>query len=190
MKRVASVLIASVAAVVALHAQETIDRAMVAKIRAEATDGRRCPNVRYITDVTGARLTEAVRTSRLPITCGEACRVGAHESASEVRSFGRGRAGEVHARTDRAALLPDGRLPAGVDAVARVLTGTPVGDRPPRRSGDGGQDQGAIVLAAPVQTVFAKDDRKQPADTDQLVRIGGPEPSPVRQAASVVRRTI
>jgi hypothetical protein len=46
--------------------------------------------------------------------------------------------------------------------------------------------RGAIVLASPPQTVFQLSDRLQPADTDQLVRIGGPEPPTERQATSVV----
>ncbi len=46
--------------------------------------------------------------------------------------------------------------------------------------------RGAIVLASPPQTVFQLTDRLQPADTDQPVRIGGPEPPTERQATSVV----
>ena len=46
--------------------------------------------------------------------------------------------------------------------------------------------RGAIILASPPQTVFTLTDRLQPADTDQLVRIGGPEPPAERQATSVV----
>jgi hypothetical protein len=46
--------------------------------------------------------------------------------------------------------------------------------------------RGAIVLASPPQTVFQLTDRLQPADTDQPVRIGGPEPPAERQATSVV----
>ena len=46
--------------------------------------------------------------------------------------------------------------------------------------------RGAIILASPPQTVFTLTDRLQPADTDQPVRIGGPEPPAERQATSVV----
>jgi hypothetical protein len=70
-----------------------------------------------------------------------------------------------------------------------VLTGAPiyVADKTEAEiTALGDRLRGAVVLASPEQTVFTLHDREQPADTDRLVRIGGPEPPAERQAQSVM----
>jgi hypothetical protein len=70
-----------------------------------------------------------------------------------------------------------------------VLTGAPIylGDKTEAQiEALGERLRGAIVLPYPPQTVFDMRDRVQPADTDQPVRIGGPDPLPARQAGPLV----
>src|SRR5262252_3106535 len=187
-------LAAAVVAVVALHAQqETIDRTMVAKIRAEATERSKVREMfSYITDVTGARLTGSrAHKQAADYLRAKLADFGITNPHLEAYPFGRGWELEKFSLELTAPrYFPMVGYPQAWSTSPKgVLTGTPiyVGDKTAAQiEAMADKIKGAIILAAPVQTVFAKDDRKQPADTDELVRIGGPDPSPVRQAPSAV----
>jgi hypothetical protein len=146
----------------------------------------------YITDVTGARLTGSrAHKQAADYLRGRLAGFGLTNPHLEAYPFGRGWELEKFSLELTAPrYFPMVGYPqAWTPSPKGVLTGTPiyVGDKTALQiEAMADQIKGAIVLAAPVQIVFAKDDRKQPADTDQLVRIGGPDPSPIRQTASVV----
>ncbi len=113
-------LIASVLGAGALTAQDRVDLAMVARIRAEAT--RTVQGARDLQLHHQRRRRPADRQPRAQagrrLRAREARRVGPDECAPRAVSVRpRLGAGEVQPRADRASLLPDVRLSAGVDAV-------------------------------------------------------------------------
>jgi hypothetical protein len=189
-----SLLLLTIVAIAALRAQERVDLAMVAKIRAEGTERSKVLEVfNYITNVTGARPTgsraykQAADYVRTRLT-----EFGMANARLEPFQFGRGWDLEkfsLELTTPR--YFPMYGYPlAWTPSTKGVLTGTPVflGDKTEAEiTAMGDKLRGAIVLASPLQTVFDHiADRQQPADTDQPVRIGGPEPPKVRQAASTM----
>lgn len=184
-------LAATAVAVTALTAQDRIDTAMVAKIRAEATERSKVlETFSYITNVVGARPTGSrAHKQAADYVRGKMDEWGLTNSHLEPFAFGRG--WELQ-KFDLELTAPryfpmTGYPQAWTPSTKGVLTGTPVyiGDKTDAEiTATGDQLKGAIVLASPVQTVFQMADREQPADTDRLVRIGGPDPPAVRQATA------
>lgn len=185
------VLSAALGAGVALTAQDRVDVAMVAKIRAEATQRSKVlETFSYITDVVGARPTGSRAHKRAADYVRSRMEAwGLSNSRLEPFNFGRGwelQKFELELTAPR--YFPMNGYPqAWTPSTRGALTGTPifVGDKSEAElSALGDTLKGAVILAAPAQTVFQMADREQPADTDRLVRIGGPEPPAERQATA------
>lgn len=176
-----------------LTAQDSVDLAMVAKIRAEGTERSKVlETFSYVTDVAGARPTGSrAHKQAAEYVRGKLAEWGLSNARLEPFEFGRGWELEKFSLelTAPRYFPMTGYPQAWTPSPRGVLTGTPIylGDKSEAEiTAMGEKLRGAIVLAAPVQTVFTLTDRQQPADTDRPVRIGGPEPSAERQAASVV----
>ena len=185
-------LISTVIAAVALTAQETVDRAMVARIRAEATERSKVIDVfNYITNVTGARPTGSrAHKQAADYVRGKLAEWGMVNSHLEPFQFGRGwELQKFSLELTSPRYFPMYGYPlAWTPSAKGVLAGPPiyVADKSAAEIEALGEKlRGAIVLASPPQTVFPLADRLQPADTDQPVRIGGPAPPTARQATSV-----
>jgi hypothetical protein len=183
------VLTAIVAAVGALTAQETIDRTMVERIRAEATGRSKViETFSYITDVAGARPTGSrAHKQAAEYLRGKLTEWGLANSRLEAFPFGRGwELQKFSLELTAPRYFPMNGYPqAWTPSAKGVLTGAPIylGDKTAAEIEALGEKlRGAIVLPSPPQTVFLKNDRLQPADTDQPVRIGGPAPSTEKQA--------
>jgi hypothetical protein len=181
------------ATVVHLRAQERVDMAMVARIRAEGTQRSKVLEVyNYITNVTGARPTGSrAHKQAADYVRGKLTEFGMANARLEPFNFGRGWELEKFSLelTAPRYFPMTGYPQAWTPSTKGVLTGTPVylGDKTEAEiTAMGERLRGAIVLPVPVQTVFQMTDRDQPADTDRLVRIGGPEPPAERQATPVV----
>jgi hypothetical protein len=188
-----TVLVAAVSAGIALNAQDKIDLAMVGKIRAEGTQRSKVLEVfNYITNVTGARPTGSrAHKQAADYVRGKLADWGLTDAHLEPFQFGRGWELEKFSLELTAPrYFPMSGYPlAWTPSPKGILTGTPIylGDKTEAEiTALGEKLRGAIILPSPPQTVFALTDRLQPADTDQLVRIGGPEPPKERQATSVV----
>jgi hypothetical protein len=187
-----TVLVTCVAAGAAVTAQETIDRAMVARIRAEATERSKVlETFNYITNVTGARPTGSrAHKQAADYVRARLAEWGLATPRLEPFQFGRGwELQKFSLELTAPRYFPMyGYPPAWTPSTKGVLTGTPIylADKTAAEIEALGEKlRGAIVLPSPPQTVFATQDRLQPADTDQPVRIGGPAPSTARQAQSV-----
>jgi hypothetical protein len=178
----------TVVAVGVLTAQETVDRAMVARIQAEATERSKVLEVfNYITNVTGARPTGSrAHKQAADYVRGKMAEWGLTNPRLEPFQFGRGwELQKFSLELTAPRYFPMNGYPqAWMPSTKGVLTGPAIylGDKTATEIEVMGEKlRGAIVLASPPQTVFMTVDRLQPADTDQLVRIGGPDPSPERQ---------
>lgn len=191
---VVGVLTATLWGATALVAQQdSIDLAMLAKIRAEATERSKVlETFSYITDVAGARPTGS-RAHKLAADYlrGKLTEWGMANSRLEPFEFGRGWELEKFTleMTAPRYFPMNGYPPAWTPSPKGVIEGAPLylADKTEAQmTALGERIRGAIILPAPEQTVFQLTDRQQPADTDQLVRIGGPDPSPERQATSVM----
>ena len=194
--------IAAFAAVAILTAQDLsraesrdrVDLAMVARIRAEAN--RRGPKFSRPSTTSPTSPAPgrpaAEHTSRPPTTCARSSTEwGLANSHLEPFHFGRGWDLEKFSLELTAPrYFPMFGYPqAWTPSTKGVLAGTPIylADKTEAEiTALGEKLRGAIILASPPQTVFQLTDRLQPADTDQLVRIGGPEPPAERQATSVI----
>ena len=182
-------LFAFVAVVTPTAQQETIDRAMVARIRAEATERSKVLEVfNYITNVTGARPTGSkAHKQAADYVRGKLADFGLTNSRLEAFPFGRGwDLQKFSLEMTGPRYFPMTGYPlAWTPSTKGVLTGAPifVADKTAAEiEAMGDKIRGAIVLASPIQTVFDLEDRLQPADSDRPVRIGGPTPPAVRQA--------
>jgi len=187
-----AVLVATLTAVGALTAQETVDRAMVARIRAEATERSKViETFNYITNVTGARPTGSrAHKQAADYVRAKLAEWGLANSHLEPFAFGRGwELQKFTLELTAPRYFPMYGYPlAWTPSTKGVLAGTPiyVADKTAAEIEALGEKlRGAIVLASKPQTVFATADRLQPADADRPVRIGGPEPSATRQEAPV-----
>ncbi len=176
-----------------LAQQDRIDPAVVARIRAEGTERSKVlETFNYITNVTGARPTGSrAHKQAADYVRAKMADWGLTNSHLEPFQFGRGWELEKFSLEMTAPrYFPMFGYPlAWTPSAKGILTGTPiyVGDKSEAEiTALGEQIRGAIVLASPIQTVFQLTDRDQPADTDRLVRIGGPEPPAERQAAPVL----
>ncbi len=185
-------LVATIA-VVTLTAQDNIDRGMVARIRAEGTEHSKVlETFNYITNVTGARPTGSrAHKQAADYVRGKLAEWGMTDARLEPFHFGRGWELQKFALELTAPrYFPMNGYPlAWTPSAKGVLTGTPIylADKTEAQiTALGDKLRGAIVLASPPQTVFTLTDRLQPADTNQPVRIGGPEPPTERQATSIV----
>jgi hypothetical protein len=186
-------LIASVLGAAALIAQDRVDLAMVARIRAEATERSKVlETFNHITNVVGARPTggraHKQAADYVRATLDEWGLTNAH---LEPFQFGRGWELEKFSLELTAPrYFPMFGYPqAWTPSTKGVRAGAPIylADKTEAEiTAMGEKLRGAIILASPVQTVFQLTDREQPADTDRLVRIGGPEPPAQRQATSVM----
>jgi hypothetical protein len=162
-------------------AQESADRAMIARIRAEGTDRSHVvQSFRTITDSIGPRLTGSPSHK----TAAEWARAqlaawGMSNVRLEAFPFGRGWALEklsiemVEPRYFPLTGFPEAWTPSTKGA----LTGAPLylGDKTAAEvEALAARVSGAIVLAQAPQVAFIRADRPQPADTDARVRIGAP----------------
>jgi hypothetical protein len=186
-------LTAIVAAAAMPAAQERIDPSIVARIRAEATDRSKVLEIySYITDVTGSRPTGSLQHKQAAdYLRAKLAEWGLSNARLEPFQFGRGWDLEKFTLELTAPrYFPMYGYPQSWTPSAKgVLSGVPIylGDKSVEQiTALGEKLRGAIILASPPQTVFDMRDRAQPADTDQLVRIGGPEPLNVRQATAPV----
>lgn len=162
-------------------AQEPVDREMIARIRAEATQhGHAVEVFNHFTNVIGPRLTgspaykQAADYAKARLT-----EWGLSNPHFEPFPFGRGWSLEkltlemTSPRYFPLSGYPDGWTPG----TKGVVTGTPVylGDKTAEEiEAMGARLKGAIILAQKPQTAFIKEDRIQPADSDQPVRSGAP----------------
>lgn len=179
------------AAVVALSAQDRVDTAMVARIRTEAAQHSKVLDTfSYITNVVGARPTG----SRAHKQAADYVRTRLEEwglANAHLEPFAFGRGWELQ-KFDFELTAPryfrmTGYPQAWTPSTKGVLAGAPLylGDKTEAEiTALGEKVKGAIAFASPVQTVFQMEDRLQPADTDRLVRIGGPDPPAERQASA------
>ena len=192
------VLMAAFAAAAILTAQDPsraesrdrVDFAMVARIRAEATERSKVAGDLQLHHQRHRRPADrqAALTSRRPTTCErKLAEWGMANAHLEPFQFGRGWDLEKFSLELTAPrYFPMFGYPqAWTPSTKGVLTGAPIylADKTEAEIDALGEKlRGAIVLASPPQTVFQLSDRLQPADTDQPVRIGGPEPPTERQA--------
>ena len=187
------VLAGTVAAGIALTAQDRVDLAMVARIRAEAAQRSKVlETFNYLTNVTGARPTGSrAHKQAADYVRGKLAEWGMANPRLEPFQFGRGwELQKFSLELTAPRYFPMFGYPlAWTPSTKGVLTGTPV-YLADKTEGEitalGEKLRGAIILASPPQTVFQLTDRLQPADTTELVRIGGPEPPKEQQATSVV----
>jgi hypothetical protein len=190
---IVTLVVAVGAAAAALRAQDRVDATIVARVRAEAASGSKVlETFNYITNVTGARPTGSrAHKQAADYVRGKLAEWGMPDAHLEPFHFGRGWELQKYSLELTAPrYFPIVGYPqAWTPSTKGVLTGTPVylADKTEAQITALGESlRGAIILAAPVQTVFTLTDREQPADTDRLVRIGGPEPPRERQAGAVV----
>ena len=190
---VAAASAAVVLGVATLGGQDRVDLAMVERIRAEGVDRSKVlETFNYLTNVIGARPTGSrAHKQAADYVRARLAEWGLADSHLEPFQFGHGWELEKFSLELTAPrYFPMSGYPeAWTPSAKGVLAGTPIylADKTEAEiTALGDRLRGAIVLASPPQTVFQLTDRAQPADTDQLVRIGGPEPPAERQAASVV----
>lgn len=183
---VVAVVIAAAARV--LVAQDTVDRAAIARIKSEATERSKVLEVfSYITDVTGARPTGSrAHKQAADYMRGKLQEWGLTNPHLEAFAFGRGWELEKFSLEMMAPrYFPMTGYPqAWTPSAKGVVQGAPIylGDKTTAQiEAMGGALRGALILPSPPQTVLNLSDRRQPADSDRPVRIGGPDPSLVRQ---------
>ena len=189
-----TLLCAGLGAGVALRAQDKVDLAMVARIRAEATERSKVLEIfNYITNVTGARPTGSrAHKQAADYVRGKLAEWGLANSHLEPFEFGRGWELEKFSLE----LTAPRYFPMFGYPLAWTPSTKGVLDRRAdlSRRQDRSRDHGARREAARRDRARRRrrrrcsqlTDRLQPADTDELVRIGGPEPPTERQATSVV----
>ena len=184
---------AAVAGAALLGAQDRVDLPMVARIKAEAAQHSTVlQTFSYLTDAVGARPTGSpAHKKAADYVRAKLAEWGLSDARLEPFEFGRGwELQKFSLELTSPRYFPMTGYPlAWTPSTKGVLTGAPiyVADKTEAEiTALGDRLRGAVVLASPEQTVFTLHDREQPADTDRLVRIGGPEPPAERQAQSVM----
>jgi hypothetical protein len=185
-----STALALVALVTPVAAQENVDAAMIARIRAEGLDRTRVlATFQYLTDGIGPRLTgspaykQAADWARSQFES-----YGLANAHLDSFDFGRGWSLEkLTLEMTQPRYFPlIGYPEAWTPPTQGVIEGTPVylGNQTVeqvRAMGD--RIRGAIVLLLPPQVNFITSDRLQPADREERVRIGAP-PNAQNQGAA------
>jgi hypothetical protein len=173
----------------AAAAQEPIDQAAIAAIRAEGLDRSQAPDLFYmLTDVLGPRLSASPAHDEAARWTADRFREwGLENPRLEAFDFGRGWTIEtltVEMTAPRYMRLT-GYAEAWSPSTSGLLTGTPVyvGDSTAAEiDALGGLLRGAIVLTARPQTEFLEEDRPQPGLSAEPVQTGNPPfPSPSSQ---------
>jgi hypothetical protein len=166
-----------------LAAQEPIDRAMIARLRAESqARSKVLESYRTLTDVIGPRLTGSPGFKRaVDWTRDRLTEWGMSNVAVEPFPFGRGWTLEKFSlEMSQPRYFPlEGYPEAWTPSTRGVLAGTPVylGDKTVDQiKAMGTKLKGAIVLPQPPQEgqALITADRPQPGDTEARVRIGAP----------------
>jgi len=178
-----TLLVTSFVAGATLRAQEPVDRAMIAKLRAES-DGRShvLESYRMLTDVIGPRLTGTPGFKRsVDWTRDRLIEWGMTNVAVESWPFGRGWTLEkLTLEMTAPRYFPlEGYPEAWTPSTKGVLSSTPIylGDKTADQiRALGPKLKGAIVLPQPPQEGerLISADRPQPGDTEARVRIGAP----------------
>ncbi len=167
--------------IVSAQGQETIDHAMIAKIRAEGTERSRVVEVFHtLTNVIGPRLTGSpAHKTAADWTRKRLEEWGASNARLEAFEFGRGWSLKkltlelIAPRYFPLIGFPEAWSPS----TKGELSGTPMylGDKSAAEVEALGEKlRGAIVLALPPQTGFIQSDRKQPSVADEHVPTGAP----------------
>jgi carboxypeptidase Q len=178
-----ALLATSLAAGAALVAQEPVDRAMIAKLRAESdARSRVLESYRMLTDVIGPRLTGTPGFKRsVDWTRDRLAEWGMSNVAVESWPFGRGWTLEkLTLEMTAPRYFPlEGYPEAWTPSTRGVLSATPIylGDKTADQiKALGVRLKGAIVLPQPPQEgdKLISADRPQPGDTEARVRIGAP----------------
>jgi hypothetical protein len=176
-------VISTLGATPRLHGQEPVDRAMIAKVRAESDSRSRVlETYRTLTDVIGPRLTGTPGFKRsVDWTRERLAEWGMSNVAVESWPFGRGWTLEklTLEMTEPRYFPLIGYPEAWTPSTKGVLNTTAVylGDKTADQiKAMGAQLKGAVVLAQPPQEgeLLITADRPQPGDTEARVRIGAP----------------
>ena len=164
-----------------VQAQEPVDRAMIARLRAEGEERSQVRETyRVLTDVIGPRLTGTPGFKRaVDWTRDKLTEWGMSNVSVEAFPFGRGWTLEklTLEMTEPRYFPLVGYPEAWTPSTRGMVSGTPVyvGDKTADEiRALGATLQGAIVLPQPPQKEFITADRPQPGDTEQRVRIGAP----------------
>lgn len=175
-----------------LLAQETVDTAMVAKIRAEAFErGQVLETFNQLTNVIGPRLTNSPGHKRAVAWTQEALKGwGLANVHAEPFEFGRGWALErFSVEMIEPRYMPLTGYPKGWSAsTAGTITATPTWLPNPSAAdldARAGKLKGAIVMTAPIQEYFIRADRP-PASGD--LRTGRPPAKPALPPADLLAR--
>lgn len=178
-----------------LAAQEPVDLDMIARIKAEATERSQVVSIfNHLTNVIGPRLTGSPAFLRsAEWSAGRFTGMDLSDVRLESWEFGRGWTleGLVLEMTAPRYFPLFGYPEAWTPSTAGVLDGEPV------YIGDWTEDdvrtraaeiRGRVVLASRPQEAFITEDRVQPADADEPVRIGAPRS--LRPPSSIDRRAL
>ena len=178
-----------------LAAQEPLDLDMIARIKAEATERSQVVSIfNHLTNVIGPRLTGSPAFLRsAEWSAGRFTGMDLSDVRLESWEFGRGWTleGLVLEMTAPRYFPLFGYPEAWTPSTAGVLDGEPV------YIGDWTEDdvrtraaeiRGRVVLASRPQEAFITEDRVQPADADEPVRIGAPRS--LRPSSSIDRRAL
>ena len=178
-----------------LAAQEPVDLDMIARIKAEATERSQVVSIfNHLTNVIGPRLTGSPAFLRsAEWRAGRFTGMDLSDVRLESWEFGRGWTleGLVLEMTAPRYFPLFGYPEAWTPSTAGVLDGEPV------YIGDWTEDEvrtraaeirGRVVLASRPQEAFITEDRVQPADADEPVRIGAPRS--LRPPSSIDRRAL
>ncbi len=164
-----------------VQAQEPVDRAMIARLRAEGEERSQVRETyRVLTDVIGPRLTGTPGFKRaVDWTRDKLTEWGMSNVSVEAFPFGRGWTLEklTLEMTEPRYFPLVGYPEAWTPSTRGMVSGTPVyvGDKTADEiRALGATLQGAIVLPQPPQEEFIAADRPQPGDTEERVRIGAP----------------
>jgi carboxypeptidase Q len=197
-----AVALATLATAAPVGAQsEPVDRVMVARLRAEGMERSQVlETFRVLTDVIGPRLTGTPAYKRAADwSRARLAEWGMSNARLESFPFGRGWTLEkLTLEMTAPRYFPlTGYPEAWSPSTAGELNATPIylGDKTAAQiEALGPTLKGAIVLAQPPQMNVIKEDRPQPANTEERVRIGAPPmlrsdgPVPTRDLAPLLKR--